>query len=271
MRDAQGAAAPRFEQEHVVLDGHRLEIQWFRPERERAGAAPIVLLHEGLGSVAMWRDFPQRLAEAAGSRVLAYSRLGYGSSDPLQVRRNVRYMHGEALVTLPRLLDALGIERPVLLGHSDGASIALICAGGTRRELRGVIVMAPHVMVEPITIGSIEQAREAFRDTDLRQRLARYHDDVDSAFLGWNEIWLDPAFRAWNIEEYLPGLHCPVLAIQGEDDEYGSMEQLERIARYQPAARLLKLARCRHSPHRDQPEAVLKGVCQFLASIEGER
>jgi len=251
----------------VRIDGRRLEVARLQPARPRSDSPAIVMLHEGLGSVSMWRDFPQRVAEATDCEVLAYSRVGYGKSDPIDTQRNVRYMHEEALVTLPALLDALRIERPILLGHSDGGSIALIFAGGTKRPLRGLIAMAPHVMVEPISVASIAQAKVAYQSTDLPQRLARYHDDVESAFWGWNDIWLHPEFREWNIEEYLPRIDCPVLAIQGENDEYGSMEQIDRIARQARSVKLVKLARCGHSPHKDQPEAVLAAVRAFVGRI----
>src|SRR5262249_24589186 len=157
--------------------------------------------HEGLGSIAMWRDFPNRVAHASGCNALVYSRYGYGNSEALHEDRPVRYMHDEALVALPALLDALALDRPILIGHSDGASIALIHAGGSGRALNGVVAMAPHVLVEDISVASIADARVAYETTDLRQRLARYHANVDSAFWGWNRIWLAPAFRAWNIEE----------------------------------------------------------------------
>lgn len=228
-------------------------------------AAPtIVMLHEGLGSLSMWKDFPARLAAVTGSNVVIYSRHGYGRSAPLRTRRGVRYMHDEALRTLPQFLDELGIGNPILFGHSDGASIALIYAGGSGRPVTGIIALAPHVFVEEITVSGIAAARLAYETTTLRERLARHHDDADSAFRGWNDAWLDPAFRSWNIEEYLSRIGCSILAIQGEDDEYGSMEQIERIARGAPDVELLKLADCGHSPHRDRPEAVLSAVAGFL-------
>jgi pimeloyl-ACP methyl ester carboxylesterase len=233
----------------------------------KSGMPPIVMLHEGLGSVSMWRDFPQRVADWTACEVLAYSRVGYGKSDPIDTQRNVRYMHDEALVTLPALLDTLQIERPILFGHSDGGSIALIFAGGTQFPLHGVIAMAPHVMVEEVSVTSIAQAKTAYQSTDLRHRLARHHDDVESAFWGWNDIWLHPEFRHWNIEEYLPRIRCPVLAIQGEDDEYGSMEQIDRVGRQVADTHLVKLPQCRHSPHRDQPEAVLAAVGPFVRRV----
>jgi pimeloyl-ACP methyl ester carboxylesterase len=229
----------------------------------------LVFLHEGLGSVAMWRDFPGRVAHAAGCDALVYSRYGYGNSEPLAADRDVRYMHDEALVALPQLLDKLGLARPILVGHSDGASIALIHAGSAGRALAGVVVLAPHVLVEDVSVTSIAAAKLAYETTDLRARLARYHADVDLAFWGWNRIWLAPAFRDWNIEEYLPGIGCPVLAIQGEDDEYGTMEQLRRIGAGVRDAELVALADCRHSPHKDQPEATLEAIVRFVDRVTG--
>ncbi len=251
----------------VEIGGHRIEVVRLASAHPRAGTPAIVLLHEGLGSVAMWRDFPQQVADATGCEAIVYSRVGYGRSDPISAKRTVRYMHDEALRALPRLLDALDVKAPILLGHSDGGSIALIHAGGTRRDVTALILMAPHVMVEDISVASIAQAKVAYQTTSLREKLGRYHADVDSAFWGWNDIWLDPAFRAWNIEEYLPGIRCPVLAIQGEDDEYGTMEQVERIARQARDVDVVKLADCRHSPHRDQPAAVLDAIAGFVARV----
>ncbi len=251
----------------VTAGGHRLEYE--RIEVGGHDRPTLVLLHEGLGSIAMWRDFPHLLAHATVSRVIVYSRYGYGSSDPLREPRNVRYMHDEALVVLPELLDALSIVNPVLVGHSDGGSIALIHAGGSGRTVAGVVVMAPHVLVEDISVASIAAARDAYETTDLPSRLGRYHAGVDRAFWGWNDIWLHPDFRAWNIEEYLPRIQCPVLAIQGEDDEYGTMEQLARITAGARDVELLKLEDCRHSPHRDQPEAVLEAVSRFVDRVTG--
>ncbi|MEP7206644.1 MAG: alpha/beta hydrolase [Casimicrobiaceae bacterium] len=251
----------------VHAGGHRLEVE--RIGRGRSGVPVLVLLHEGLGSVAMWRDFPERLAHATGSEVIAYSRHGYGRSDPLNAPRNVRYMHDEALIVLPELLDVLDVPEPILIGHSDGASIALIHAGAQVRPVGGVVAMAPHVMVEDISIRSIEAAREAYATTDLRARLARYHADVDSAFRGWNDIWLHPEFRAWNIEGCLPAIECPVFAIQGRDDEYGTMGQVHRIACTVADVEILALENCRHSPHRDQQEAVTAAIMRFCARIGG--
>lgn len=245
----------------VDVAGHRLEV-------EQIDVAPtrptLVFLHEGLGSVAMWRDFPGRAAHAAGCNAVVYSRYGYGLSDPLRGDRGVRYMHDEALIALPELLDRLGVHRPILVGHSDGGSIALIHAGGAGRPVAGLVLMAPHVFVEDISVASIAAAKQAYETTDLRAKLARYHADADSAFWGWNRIWLHPEFRQWNIEEYLPAIDCPVLAIQGEDDEYGTMEQLDRIGRGAGDVELLALADCRHSPHKDQPAAVIDAITRFV-------
>jgi len=245
--------------------GARLEVERISVGRE--ALAPVVMLHEGLGSVAMWRDFPHRVAHATGRDVVVYSRAGYGRSSAASLPHGVRYMHDEALTILPALLDALGIARPFLLGHSDGASIALIHAGASGRPVRGLALMAPHVMVEDVSIASIEAAKVAWRSTDLRARLSRHHDDVDAAFTGWNDIWLHPDFRAWSIEDETRRVRCPVLAIQGEDDEYGTMAQIERIADLAPDVDLVRLADCRHSPHRDQPEAVLEALVRFVDRV----
>ena len=242
----------------------QLEYEWVEP----AGASgpTIVMLHEGLGSLAMWREFPARLADATGCATLVYSREGYGRSAALQGPRRVRYMHDEALVVLPHLLDELRISNPILFGHSDGASIALIHAGGSDRAVAGVVALAPHVMVEDISVTSIAATRRAYQTTDLRERLARYHENVDGAFWGWNDIWLSAEFRSWDIGDYLPRIRCGILAIQGEDDEYGTMAQIERIASAAPHADLVRLAACGHSPHRDQPAAVLHRVTRWLQS-----
>ena len=251
----------------IEIRGRSLEFARLASAHPRRGAPPLVFLHEGLGSLAMWRDFPQQVADATGCEAVVYSRYGYGRSTPLREPRQPGYMHDEALLDLPRLLDTLALEAPILFGHSDGASIALIHAGHCRRALTAVIAMAPHVLVEPISIESIARAKTAYERTDLASRLQRYHDDVDSAFLGWNRIWLSPGFRDWNIEDCLPRIGCPVLAIQGEDDEYGTMEQVERIARQARDVDLVRLADCRHSPHRDQPQAVIEAVSAFIARI----
>ena len=247
----------------VAAAGHRLEYDWFGTERD--GSPAIVMLHEGLGSLALWKDFPERLATATASRVLAFSRYGYGKSDPLAGPRGVDFMHVEALETLPQVLDALGVRDPVLFGHSDGASIALIHAARSGRRVAAVVALAPHVFVERYGLDSIAAARRAYLEGDLSARLARYHDDVESAFWGWNDIWLHPDFAAWNIEALLPEIACPVLAIQGLDDEYGTIEQLDRLARGVAHLGRIELAQCSHSPHRDQADAVLSATARFLA------
>ena len=243
----------------------RLEYAWI--DGAHADAPLIVFLHEGLGSVAMWRDFPEALCAAAGVRGLVFSRYGYGRSTPRPATEKwpVDFMHVQARTVLPALFEQLGIEDPSwLFGHSDGASIALLYAAAFPDRVAGLVAVAPHVFVEDVSVASIEQARVAYEATDMREKLARYHDDPDSAFRGWNDIWLDPAFRAWNIEQCLPRIRCPVLAVQGEGDEYGTMAQIDAIARLVPHARLLKLPACGHSPHRDQPAALTKAVVAFL-------
>jgi pimeloyl-ACP methyl ester carboxylesterase len=215
----------------------------------------------------MWKSFPRELAEASGCRILVYSRLGHGQSDALQARRSVAYLHEEALTVLPALLDATGVKQPILFGHSDGASIALIFAATMTQAPAGVIALAPHVKVEDLSIASIARAKEAFETQDLRAKLARYHRDVDSTFWGWNRIWLDPAFRGWNIESLLPEIRCPVMAIQGVDDAYGTMEQVDAIARALPGTPVLKLDHCGHSAHRDQPAAVLAATRRFAKEL----
>jgi pimeloyl-ACP methyl ester carboxylesterase len=249
----------------VEIGGRSIEVE--RIAAGGTGRPALVFLHEGLGSIAMWRDFPGRVAHATGCNAVVYSRYGYGNSAPLAAPREVRYMHDEALVALPALLDHFAIERPILVGHSDGGSIALIHAGSGIRPVAGVVTLAAHVLVEDISVASIAAAKVAYERTDLRAKLARYHADVDSAFWGWNRIWLAPEFRDWNIEEYLPRIACPVLAIQGEDDEYGTMEQMRRIGGKVPDVELLDLQDCRHSAHKDQPEAVIEAIVRFVDRV----
>jgi pimeloyl-ACP methyl ester carboxylesterase len=249
----------------VTAAGHRLEYERITGARS---APMLVLLHEGLGSVALWRDFPAKLAAATACPVLVYSRYGYGKSDPLAAPHAPRYMHDEALLTLPELRQKLALEDVILVGHSDGASIALIHAGAGQWPVRGLVLEAPHVFVEDVSIASIAAAREAYEGAGLRERLARYHADVDGAFRGWNDAWLNPAFRDWNIEEYLPNVRCPVLAIQGADDEYGTLKQIDAIEHGVAGAfEKLVLSSCRHSPHRDQEATVLRAVARFVGSV----
>jgi pimeloyl-ACP methyl ester carboxylesterase len=245
--------------------GERLELLHLAPER---AAPPLVFLHEGLGSVAGWRDFPRTLCDLVGAPGLVYSRRGYGRSTPLERPRGTDYLHREAWEVLPALLDHLGVAAPLLVGHSDGGSIALLYAA--RHAPRAIAIMAPHVFVEEVTIAGIRAARAAWTQGKLRGPLARVHDDPDGAFFGWNDGWLDPAFRRWNIETELPKIRCPVLAIQGHDDQYATMEQLDRIAAgVRAPTRLLKLDRCGHSPQRDQPQAVLEAIVTLYREVTG--
>jgi pimeloyl-ACP methyl ester carboxylesterase len=234
------------------------DIEYELIEASSPEAATLVMLHEGLGSLSMWRDFPRTIADRLGCRVLVYARHGYGQSGPVSAPRQVRYMHDEALIILPELLEQLGIERPILFGHSDGGSIALIHA--SRHPARGVIALAPHVFVEDLSVANIAAAKVAFEAGDLRKRLARYHADVDGAFQGWNDVWLSPDFRSWNIESLLPDIDCPILVIQGQDDEYGTVEQMTRIETQAADVQLEHLAQCGHAPHRDRPDEVLRSV-----------
>jgi pimeloyl-ACP methyl ester carboxylesterase len=255
----------------LTAAGHRLEYRWSRP---LGGARPdspvLVFLHEGLGSVALWKDFPDKVSVLSGCPALVYSRYGYGRSDPLAEARSIDYMHREALDVLPEVLASLQIERPLLIGHSDGASIALIYAGSHAERLRGAIVMAPHVFVEDVTVASIAQAKRTYETTDLPTKLGRYHDNVESAFRGWNDIWLHPDFRAWNIEAYLSGITCPVLLIQGEDDRYGTVAQVDAIARQMKApVQALVLRACGHSPHVDKPEETAQAIVEFVRRAQG--
>ncbi|HVA35230.1 MAG TPA: alpha/beta hydrolase [Stellaceae bacterium] len=250
----------------VEINGHRIEYADIAARRD--GAPTLILLHEGLGSLAMWRDFPVRLAHATGCRTVTYSRWGYGRSDRFPGPRDPRYMHREALDELPALRAALAIDDPVLVGHSDGASIALIHTGSRRWKVRGLILEAPHVFVEDVSIAGIEEAKHAYESDDLKRRLARYHADVEGVFRGWNDIWLSAVFRDWNIEEYLPGVNCPVLAIQGIDDQYGTVAQVNAVARgVKGSFEKLLLEDCMHAPHRDQEADSLAAMAGFLAAL----
>ena len=245
---------------YVRAAGRSLAYEWIGEARE--GRPALVFLHEGLGSIRQWRDFPTKVAEATGCRALVYDRYGYGQSDVLaEARRTVRFMHDEALDALPDMLSSLKVEDPILVGHSDGASIALIHAGAGHKT-RGVVAMAPHVFIEPVCLSSIRTATETFENTDLAQKLGRYHRDARKTFYGWADVWLDPEFEGWDIRaDYLPGVRCPVLAIQGHDDEYGTMAQLDEIARrVRGPCELLKLDHCGHAPFRDRPDEVISAV-----------
>lgn len=250
----------------LTVDGVRLEYARFAAAQ--ADLPTLVFLHEGLGCVALWKDFPARVAHETGCDTLVYSRFGYGGSDPVPLPRPLTYMHEEGLNRLPEVLDAAGIERAILVGHSDGASIAIIHAGGAHDpRVEALVLMAPHVFNEPLSVASIEKARTAYGH-GLRERLERYHGtNVDCAFRGWNDAWLDPGFLDWNIEEYLGGIQIPVLVIQGRDDEYGTMAQVEAIeAQCRGTVERLVLDRCGHSPHRDRTGATLEAIRRFVAA-----
>lgn len=235
-----------------------------------ADAPVMVFLHEGLGSVSMWRDTPERIASAVGMRGLVYSRPGYGASTPRprDERWPVDFMHAQAIALLPALLARFGIDPlrtpPWLFGHSDGGSIALLHASAYPDRVAGLVVLAPHIVVEDVSIASIANAKRAYETTDLRERLAKYHADVDSAFWGWNDVWLDPAFRDWRIVERLSAIRCPILAVQGRDDEYGTLAQIEGIRAAARNAELLVFDDCGHAPHRDHPEALTAAVQRFV-------
>ena len=257
---------PDTSHQHTTLTvlGRSLELLRISGQSNRP---ELVFLHEGLGSVSHWRDFPARVAASTGCPVTVYSRYGSGQSDLLAEPRTVRYMHDEALEALPALLKKLEIENPILVGHSDGGSIAIIYAGA-HEHVEALILLAPHVFVEGLSVASIAKAKVAFETTKLPEMLARHHREATSTFWGWNNIWLDPAFRTWNIEEYLPRITCPTLVIQGIDDQYGTMAQVEAIQNQSGGAvEVLKLENCAHSPQRDQPEQVLEQITKFVHGI----
>ena len=255
------------DQGFLELGPQRLEYRMIGP---RPGAAPtLALLHEGLGCVGMWGDFPENLAAATGAGVFVYSREGYGQSSRATLPRTLRFMHDEALITLPRLLDAIGFRRGLLVGHSDGASIAAIYGGSVQdHRVRGLALMAPHFIVEDVTGASIAEMRRAYDAGDLRARLARYHADVDATVHGWSDVWLKNDFRKWDISEELGYIRVPILIIQGEDDQYGTARQIE-IAQeecYCPVEVLL-LPGARHVPHREAPDVALKAITDFAKRV----
>jgi pimeloyl-ACP methyl ester carboxylesterase len=233
----------------------------------------IVFLHEGLGSVAMWKDFPQKLCEAANCRGLVYSRPGYGKSSPREKDDAWQpdFMHKQAFEVLPALFNALSIDTitnpPILFGHSDGGSIALLFAAKYPMNTSATVVVAPHIFVEDISIRSITEARMVYQTTDLKSKLSRYHYDADSAFWGWNDIWLNPAFRHWNLTQAIKTITCPLMAVQGLEDEYGTLEQIRGIKRLLPNTQLLELPDCGHSPHKDQPAALVDASVSFIHSL----
>jgi pimeloyl-ACP methyl ester carboxylesterase len=251
--------------EWYVVDGKRLASR--RIPARAPSRPPLVMLHEGLGSVSQWRDFPERIAEETGCEVFVYSRYGHGQSSLLEESRGVSYMHHEAEVVLPEILDQAKIRKPILLGQSDGASIAILYAAKFPDSPAALVLEAPHVFVEDLTIASIASAKVVYQTTDLRQKLARHHQDADRTFWGWNNIWLDPRFRSWNIESSLDAIRCPVLVIQGEDDEYGTPKQIEAIQARIPGARIRLLPDCKHAPHRDQLKATLQHLVDLVNSL----
>ena len=234
-----------------------------------ADAPTIVMLHEGLGSANLWGDFPEKLQAATGAGIFLYSRAGYGASTPVKLPRPIDYMHTEALDVLPKLLDAIGFRRGLLLGHSDGASIAAIYAGSHQdHRVEGVVMIAPHFVVEDVSVASIAEIRNLYETTDLKSKLQRWHSNVDNAFYGWNSAWLDPQFRDWDISEYLAYIRVPVAIVQGADDHYGTIRQIE-IAReecYCPVDVSI-ITGAGHSPHREAPEATLNAIAEFARSI----
>lgn len=259
------SSAPEFAA--IEWRGRPLRLEYVRIAPQRSDAPLLVFLHEGLGSIAMWKDFPERLCEAGGFRGLVFSRPGYGRSTPRGPEEtwDVDFMHRQAHEVLPAFFEAIGLEeKPWLFGHSDGASISLLYAARFPDRVAGLVVLAPHIFVEDVTVANIEQARLAYLETDLPKKLGRYHDDVDSAFWGWNRIWLHPPFKQWNIEAELDAIRCPVLAIQGIDDEYGTLAQIRGIAERVPGTALLELPDCGHSPHRDQPEKAIVATVSFV-------
>jgi pimeloyl-ACP methyl ester carboxylesterase len=252
----------------LELGGARLE--YLDLPATRPGRPEILLLHEGLGSVSMWRDFPRRLASATGSRTLAWSRHGFGRSSPRAAPWTTRFVHEEALEVMPALRERLGIARPLLVGHSTGASIALVHAGANALPVAGVVAMAPLTDVEGSNVEAIRAARREYEAGAWREKLARHHDDVDAVFYGWNDTWLDPAFRSWNLRADLPGIRAPILAILGSEDEYASTAQVETIrakATHAASFELLLLPGCGHAPHRDRPDAVVAAVARLLDTV----
>ncbi len=253
---------------HLTINGTGLETRWIGPGADRAPT--IVLLHEGLGSVRQWGDFPDALAQATGCGVFLYSRAGYGGSDPVTLPRPLSYMSDEALETLPHVLDAIGFRRGVLLGHSDGASIATIYAGSVQdQRVRGLILLAPHFFVEDVSVQSITAARVAYETTNLRDRLAKYHGaNVDCAFHGWNDAWLDPGFRTWDIRETIAYVRIPMLIVQGAKDRYGTEAQLRAAEEeaYCPVEIAL-LEGVGHAPHIERPEATLRAAVGFVREL----
>lgn len=248
--------------DRLAIDGALLEFACLSGTRP---GPTIVFLHEGLGSVALWKNFPLRVVQQTGLSAVVYSRRGHGHSDPDRLPRPTTFMHHEGEVVLPTLLDALALDDVILFGHSDGASIALLAAARPDPRIRRLVVLAPHVFVEDLSVASIVAARRSFENGDLRERLAKYHHDPAHTFWAWNDVWLDPAFRSWDIRDRLARIACPILAIQGRGDEYGTLAQIDEIAAA-TRADVLILDDCGHSPHRDRTELVLAATAAFIGS-----
>jgi pimeloyl-ACP methyl ester carboxylesterase len=251
----------------LTINGSDLEYRMIGPPPDRAPT--IVMLHEGLGSAALWGDFPDMLQAATGAGVFVYSRAGYGASSQVTLPRPIDYMHVEALDVLPKLLDAIGFRRGLLVGHSDGASIAAIYGGGVQdHRVRAIALMAPHFIVEDVSVASIAEIKTAYETTNLREKLARWHNNVDDVFYGWNRVWLDPTFRHWDISEYLAYIRVPVAIVQGANDQYGTLRQIE-IAQdecYCPVD-VTVLAGAGHFPHREAPDATLGVIAEFANAV----
>ncbi len=256
----------------IALAGASLEYRWL-PPTHRPDAPPVVMLHEGLGCVAIWRDLPEQIRDATGCGVLVYSREGYGNSSPVTLPRPLDYHTREVETFLIPLLDAFGLTRVHLFGHSDGGTIALIAASLYPERIAGAVTLAAHVFNEEESLTGIRAAQDAFLDGDFRTRLKRLHgDNVDGAFWGWCRTWQEPGFRDWSITHLLPAIRCPLLVIQGESDEYGTLKQVEAIvAGVSGPVEPLVLPNCGHSPHRDQPGAVLAGVLRVVENDLGAR
>ena len=253
---------------HLSAGGKTLEYACWGPAP--SDAPTLVLLHEGLGCNALWRDFPAKLAEATGHGVFAYSRAGYGNSDPADLPRPLDYMTREAVDILPQVLNAIGFRRGILVGHSDGATIAAIYAGSVQdMRVRGIVTMAPHFFTEEIGLAEIAAAKKAFASSDMKARMSKYHADPDNTFHGWNDSWLHPDFKSWNVSEVIDYIRVPVLAIQGEDDQYGTLAQIEELYNrcYAPVEKLI-LSDCRHAPFLDQQEKVVAGIADYCARLE---
>mgnify|MGYP000935001467 CR=1 FL=1 len=258
---------------NVSYNEKNVSIEYQLIQSDKTDRPLLVFLHEGLGSVAMWKDWPANLCRLLDCRGLVFSRYGYGKSTPRPAQEDWSpdFMHIQAQQFLPAFFTALGIDtrsdQPILVGHSDGASIALLYAAAFPERIRAAAVLAPHLFVEEATVRNIELARKAYLNTDLPQKLQRYHEDVDSAFWGWNNVWLSPEFKAWNIEDEVAHILCPILAIQGREDEYGTLAQIEQIAQLTPDVELYVIDDCRHSPHRDKPEQTSDAIVAFVRAL----